>query len=125
MDRNVSAHPSAAVIASGVELTDAQLDALTPEQRERLTSGEPLPIDPRSPLVDQADEIAAGAVVVDDWTAPAVEPEHIEATDLTVDGAPVDPDAGGDATGDGHTGVDDERTSAVTYDDSDGGDVEV
>lgn len=102
MERDTTNHPSPAQIASGAELTDDQLDALTPEQRERLTSGDPLPVDPRSPTLDQADPISRGELVVDDWTDHKVsDPEHVAADELTVDGAPVDPNAGGDYDGDG------------------------
>jgi hypothetical protein len=53
MERDTSNHPgphSGSVNLRGDDLTDAQLATLTPEQVTRLTSGEPLPVDPRSPL---------------------------------------------------------------------------
>lgn len=56
MERDTTNHPgpnSDRVNLTGDDLTDEQLDALTPEQRTRLTSGEPLPVDPRSPLADE------------------------------------------------------------------------
>lgn len=55
MERDASQHPgpsSARVNVQGRDLSDDELSALTPEQRTRLTSGEPLPVDPRSPLAD-------------------------------------------------------------------------
>lgn len=55
MDHETSNHPGPAsdrVNVTGADLTPEQLDALTDEQRTRLTSGEPLPVDPRSPLAD-------------------------------------------------------------------------
>lgn len=56
-DRDTTNFPgpnSDRVNVQGDELTQDQLDALTPEQRTRLTSGEPLPVDPRSPLADDS-----------------------------------------------------------------------
>lgn len=104
MERDTSNHPTAAQIASGEPLSEAQLASLTPEQRERLTSGEPLPVDPRSPMLDQADDIRAGRVVVDQWGPhPTESPEVVAADTLTVAGAPIDPNAGGDHDGDGRT----------------------
>lgn len=53
MERDTSNHPgpsSDRVNITGADLTEDQLAALTPEQRTRLTSGEPVPVDPRSPL---------------------------------------------------------------------------
>lgn len=61
MERDTSAHPRATsdgVNVTGDGLTDEQLAGLTPEQRERLTSGEPLPIDPRSPLAPDSIRLA-------------------------------------------------------------------
>lgn len=53
MDHNTTSHPgprSDRVNVQGRDLSDDELAALTPEQRTRLTSGEPLPVDPRSPF---------------------------------------------------------------------------
>lgn len=63
MERDASSHPgpnSDRVNIQGRDLSPDELSALTPEQRTRLTSGEPLPIDPRSPFSDNpvADEPA-------------------------------------------------------------------
>lgn len=51
MERDRSAHPTAAQIASGKPLTEEQLASLTPEQREVLTA-------PR-PLLDDGDALPA------------------------------------------------------------------
>ena len=55
MERDASSHPapnSDRVNVQGRDLSEDELSALTPEQRTRLTSGEPLPIDPRSSFSD-------------------------------------------------------------------------
>lgn len=69
---NETTHPgpnSDRVNVTGADLTEDQLAALTPEQRTRLTSGEPLPIDPRSPLSDdplvEAEPSVAAAEALD------------------------------------------------------------
>lgn len=57
MERDASSHPgpdSGRVNIQGRDLDEDELAALTPEQRTRLTSGEPLPVDPRSPLADES-----------------------------------------------------------------------
>lgn len=62
MERDSSNHPgptSGRVNITGDDLSEEQLAALTPEQRTRLTSGEPVPVDPRSPLA--AEPLAADA----------------------------------------------------------------
>lgn len=103
MDRDTTQHPAPNTDGVNVtwdSLTDEQRAALTPEQRERLTSGVPLPIDPRSPMLDQADKIATGDAVVE-GREQTTDPEVIPADQLTMGGAPVDPDAGGDYDGDG------------------------
>lgn len=89
MERETENHPSPAVIASGADLTDEQLAALTPEQADKLTSGEPLPIDPRSPLLDQPTPAERGAIVVDDWSdADSTDPEHVDQAVSTIDHEP-------------------------------------
>jgi hypothetical protein len=68
MERDASNHPgpdSGRVNIQGRDLSDDELSALTPEQRTRLTSGEPLPVDPRSPFSDNplVDETAGRSPV--------------------------------------------------------------
>jgi hypothetical protein len=75
----VTAAPSAgSVNVTWESLTDEQRDALTPAQREKLQSGEPLPVDPRG----------AGAV--------GDPPAH----ELYLDGDEAHPDADGPDAGD-------------------------
>jgi hypothetical protein len=55
MERDASTHPrptSGRVNIQGRDLSADEASALTPEQYTRLTSGEPLPVDPRSPFSD-------------------------------------------------------------------------